>query len=158
MKEKGILKHWLLPENDLNKDTIYFNRPIGNSPDMNPLDCTLFKDLNEAVKKVLVFTRDKSNERRCDTILNAMRTYKEVWKTCPSSERIVYDIDKVVSNMDTIYKEGGFIVDKHVKNAGKRYVPKPIRENTLPYYCMESILQKIENIKDENLVIVSKEI
>ena len=158
MEQKGILKHWLLPENDLNIDTIYYNRPIGNSPDLNPLDCTLFKDLHEGVKKVLVFTRDTTNERKCDTILNDMQTYREVWKTCPSSERIIYDIDKVLSNMHTIYKKGGVIVDEHVKNPGRRYIPKPIREDNLPHYCMESIFEQIENIKDENLVIVSKEI
>lgn len=30
MERKGILKNWFLPENDLNKDTIYYNRQIRN--------------------------------------------------------------------------------------------------------------------------------
>ena len=49
MVKKVILKHWLLPQFDLNEGTIYFNRPIGNSPDINLLYCTLFKDLHEGV-------------------------------------------------------------------------------------------------------------
>ena len=153
MEEKGILKHWLLPEFDLNEGTIYFNRPIGNSPDMNPLYCTLFKDLHEGVKKVILFTRDTSHKRTCDRYKTAMQCYNDTWKTCPSSERIIHDIDKIATNMHTIYKYKGVIIDKHVKNSGRRYVKKAIREAHLPRYCVDAIIEKIDKIKEKKLII-----
>ena len=147
------MKHWLLPEFDLNEGTIYFNRPIGNSPDMNPLDCTLFKDLHEGVNKVILFTRYSSYKRTCDRYKTAMQAYNETWKTCPSSERIIDDVDQIVTNMHTIYKHKGIIIDKHVKNKGRRYVKKAICEGHLPSYCVEAIIKQIDNIKETDLII-----
>jgi hypothetical protein len=43
--EKGYKERWLLPLKGLNKGTVYENHPIGNSPEMMPLDTLLFKDL-----------------------------------------------------------------------------------------------------------------
>ena len=41
---------WILPQNELNSEYKRFkNRPIGNSPEMMPLDNCLNKDLHETV-------------------------------------------------------------------------------------------------------------
>ena len=50
MKEKGIYKHWLLPMKGLNEGTRYAGRPVGDSPELMPLDSTLNKDVDDAVK------------------------------------------------------------------------------------------------------------
>ena len=50
MKSKDIYKHWILPKLDVNVNTKWANSPTGNSPEFNPLDCNLFKDLHDAVK------------------------------------------------------------------------------------------------------------
>ena len=42
MDENGILKKWLLPVTNLNTKTPYFGHPVGNSPEMMPLDTSLF--------------------------------------------------------------------------------------------------------------------
>ena len=44
MEEKGYLKHWLLPQCDINIGTTYHEKPCGNVPYFNPLDNSLFKD------------------------------------------------------------------------------------------------------------------
>ena len=55
-----------------------------------------------------------------------MKSYNETWKTYPSSEQIIDDIDQVVTKMHTIYKKKGLIIDKHVNNPGRIYVKKAI--------------------------------
>ena len=49
MIKSGIINHWILPENYLNENTINANRPIGNSPEVMPLDGNLNTDLHEGV-------------------------------------------------------------------------------------------------------------
>ena len=41
MQNKGILKRWILPEIGLNTGTIYKNIPVGNYPEIMPMDCNL---------------------------------------------------------------------------------------------------------------------
>ena len=72
---------------------------------------------------------------------------------CPSSERIIDDVDQIVTNMHTIHKHKGIIIEKHVKNKGRRYVKKAIRDGHLPSYCVEAIIKQIDHIKDTNLII-----
>ena len=38
---KPIINRWLIPYNDLNKNTRYHQRPVGNSPEFMPLDNSL---------------------------------------------------------------------------------------------------------------------
>ena len=57
MEEKGILKHWWLPKegvNDWSKE--YKNRPVGNSPEMMPLDTSLNRDVHAAVSRHAALT------------------------------------------------------------------------------------------------------
>ncbi len=49
--EKGYKEKWLLPLKGLNKGTVYENRPIGDSPEMMPLDTSLFEDLHAGVHR-----------------------------------------------------------------------------------------------------------
>ena len=56
MKGKGIFKHWILPMNDLNKGTSYYGHPIRNSPELMPLDCSLFCDLKRSVQYHILLT------------------------------------------------------------------------------------------------------
>ena len=70
-----------------------------------------------------------------------MQAYNETWEKIPSSERIIDYVDQIVTNMHTIYKHKGIIIDKHVKNKGRRYVKKSIREGHLPSFCVEAIIE-----------------
>ena len=49
MIKSGIINDWILPENNLYEHTIYANRPIGNSPEVMPVDINLNKDLHKSV-------------------------------------------------------------------------------------------------------------
>ena len=60
MKKKDYLRRWLLPMNQLGADDkdlkAYMNRPVGNSPEMMPWDCSLNKDLKDAVMRHVCYT------------------------------------------------------------------------------------------------------
>ena len=56
METKGYLKRWVLPVNGLNDGTVYAGRPVGNSPELMPLDCSLFKDVDDAVARHIAVT------------------------------------------------------------------------------------------------------
>ena len=50
MEEKGVLKHWILPELGLNDTFARFKGvPLGNSPELMPLDASLNKDVDDGV-------------------------------------------------------------------------------------------------------------
>jgi hypothetical protein len=60
MREKDYLKRWLLPINQLsetNNDLKNFlHRPIGNSPEMIPWDCSLNKDIKDTIMRHVCYT------------------------------------------------------------------------------------------------------
>ena len=45
MKDTGIYKRWLIPQNGCNEGTVYKQRPVGNSPEFMPLDNSLNQDI-----------------------------------------------------------------------------------------------------------------
>ena len=45
MKREGYYKRWLIPQKGCNADTVYANRPVGNSPEFMPLDNSLNQDI-----------------------------------------------------------------------------------------------------------------
>ena len=51
MREPDILQHWILPEHGYNAGTKYADHAVGNTPEVMPLDCSLFHDLDEGVNK-----------------------------------------------------------------------------------------------------------
>jgi hypothetical protein len=65
MRKKDYLKRWLLPMNQLSKDDSnlanFLNRPIGNSPEMMPWDCSLNKDIKCVLHMPLTRRRRLTN-------------------------------------------------------------------------------------------------
>ena len=56
MHTKGYLKGWVLPVKGLNDDTVYAGRPVDNKPELMPLDCSLFKDVDDVVARHIAVT------------------------------------------------------------------------------------------------------
>jgi len=129
MKEQNIHKHWFLPELDVNSGTCYEGRPIGNSPEMMPLDASLNKDVDDGVHSHIVFTEGLASEdprKFCMTTpLKGSFAYRRVWNSpvivgvengvidpggTPSSKRIIQDIDKFTTSCMSIYKHKGTVV------------------------------------------------
>ena len=56
MQRRGILDRWILPELYLNDSIPYANRPVGNSPEIMPLDFFLNKDIHEGMRRHCIYT------------------------------------------------------------------------------------------------------
>ena len=74
MREEGILKQWILPEEGMNDKIViddgngkvitnltYKGRPVGDCPKAMPLDNSLFRDLRTSLDKHLTLTCIHSN-------------------------------------------------------------------------------------------------
>lgn len=83
MAEEGIINRWILPENGLNAGTIYEGRPVGNCPEIMPLDCNLNKDCHEGAKRQILYTNqlDKDDPRKFSlkTPKQGADTYRRLW-------------------------------------------------------------------------------
>eukprot|EP00957_Ditylum_brightwellii_P195545 14900244-Ditylum_brightwellii.AAC.1 len=64
MEEKGILKHWILPEQELNKGIQYKNASTGNAPEFNVLDSNCNRDIHCAVLEHVSHTATLKNTNK----------------------------------------------------------------------------------------------
>jgi len=56
MREKGYLNMWVLSMKGCNAGTPYADHPVGDSPEMMPLDSSLFNDLHAGVHRHITRT------------------------------------------------------------------------------------------------------
>eukprot|EP00536_Pseudo-nitzschia_multiseries_P013397 jgi/Psemu1/35149/gm1.35149_g len=135
MKEKGYYKHWILPELDLTGEQggvggslkLYRNRPVGNRPEANPLDTSLFSQLNRAVDQHVVLTQgfiDENKKFSLATPTAVSRTYRRVWTLHPKSETIVKDINKVLCSFLEVAEAEGIAIDGIGDRSGRRHLPR----------------------------------
>jgi hypothetical protein len=101
--EKRHKERWLLPLKGLDKGTVYENLPISDSPEVMPLDTSLFKDLHagvcrHAAQTVLLHLEDSFHATPKEVAL----AYLLLWdhtlppdEGCPCSSRIVQDCTKL---------------------------------------------------------------
>ncbi len=114
---------WILPMHGLNEKFKKFrDQPIGNLPEMIPLDNCLNTDLHEHIATHIMMSLS-SGANRNDNRLFSLTTpkcgrsaYLRIWDpengVGPSTKRIVQDIRKVVDAMVLIHKhKGAFVPD-----------------------------------------------
>ena len=124
MEEKGILEHWILPEHGLfSKEhdpglTAYVGRPVGNSPELMPLDSCLNYDIWIAVLDCIQHTRklEKDNPKKFSIATPKKGTDAFLrlvdGKYAPGSKRIVEDVRLFpVALMKIIEANGKIVAD-----------------------------------------------
>ena len=128
MEKEGIYHRWLLPKNGLNKGTPYEKYPTGNSPELMPLDTTLFQDILVSLKRHIVYTqklpKDDMKKFSIDTVDNGTRAFIRLIESYPGAPlpyRIVQDVDKTVESMKTILENKGTVV-QGLGNKGDRFI------------------------------------
>ena len=115
MNRRGILKHWILPEQGLNAaGTKYAYRPTGNRPEYMPRDTSPNKYLIDAVMYHVALTsylkkdeNGKMDQRKFDisTLTHLARCYTRLLEAgFPSSVNIATDVQKVIVSMKTVLK------------------------------------------------------
>ena len=142
------MKHWILPKQDILKGTRWALRPLGNSPEFNPLDCNLNRDLhsNAMIEITIILSKQIKNiSHRNDFISTTKQKdmeqlYKNVWKVNPCSTRILHDIKKIPLHFKEVYENDGCIVKGIGQNKGIRYRRK-----------IEVWNEKVKNKKNNNV-------
>ena len=134
MRDKGYYSHWILPQlglmeaggDDLNS---YRNRPVGNSPEVMPLDCSLNEQVHRAVRSHVELTQIYKGKTEYEGLQFSMAApiagvsaYERVWSIYPLSSNIRKDIEKVFVSAKTILKEKGCVVPHLGSRVGKRHV------------------------------------
>ena len=105
MQEKDLFKRWLLPVGECNVGTVYFGRPVGNTPEVMCWDCSLNHDVHTTVEFYSSLCRwipedhPLYPQRFSKSSTKVMRdsylcVLDPVTGVCPSSKRIVQDITK----------------------------------------------------------------
>jgi len=135
MQENGYLKRWLLPVNGCCAGTCYFGRPVGNTPEVMPWDCSLNRDIHCRVSQYESMSRwikeghplwskrfTTANQKQM--VSSYMRVLDPETGVCPSSKRIVQDITRCWGeNIDRIVEARGVIVPNLGSRTGHRVVP-----------------------------------
>ena len=132
MEKEGIMKHWLLPVGECNAGTVYYGRPVGNSPELMPWDCSLNQDVHTCVEFYSSVCRWYGKDhplypsRFSKASYSIMRdSYLRVLDpetgVCPSSDRIVQDITRCWGeHLDLICAYKGGAVPGIGNRVGKR--------------------------------------
>jgi len=121
MRKKDILKHWILPEHDLNSHLSYYKnpRPIGCNPGAMPWDASLNKDHDDIVLRHVAATSllDKDDPRKFSlaTPDECARAYRRIYEANGiPSKRIVQDIMKTTAYWQQVFDNDGLNINKNI--------------------------------------------
>jgi hypothetical protein len=131
MRKKDYLRRWLLPINQLSEDDKdlknFLHRPIGNSPEMMPWDCSLNKDIKDAVMRHVCYTchlpEDDVRKFSLSTPKRGSWAFRQILDHedgAPSSQRILQDIAKVFESMEKIRQAKGALIAGIGDRKGRR--------------------------------------
>ena len=98
----------------INKNTAFFGRPVGNSPELMPMDATLNKDVDDGVRYHVALTynlaHDDPKKFSLSTPKRGSSAYLRVWEQCPPSNRIIEDTDKFLKALTKISNANGVAI------------------------------------------------
>jgi hypothetical protein len=95
---------------------------MGDSPELMPLDSSLFNDLIEGIGSNVCATgaMERGMGYSMGTPNDAWKAMTAVWKTTPSSARIVEDVDRFLIALERIIEEEGAYVEEFDARKGHR--------------------------------------
>ena len=102
---------------------------MGDSPELMPLDSSLFSDHIENVAKLVVYTASLPEEERytMGTPDKAWRTMVAAWSQL-SAERIIEDVTRFSGVIDKIIAaEGAYVADQDLRNGHRRLMRRLVR-------------------------------
>ena len=108
----------------------YRNKLMGDSPELMPLDSSLFNDLIEGVALHVVGSTTLEKGKRYSMGLpnDAWRTMCEVWEKAPSSARVIQDVDRfLVALRKIIAAEGCYVEEFDARHGHRRAMQKAVK-------------------------------
>ena len=106
---------------------------MGDSPELMPLDSSLFGDLVESVAWLVTSTKHQDEDKRYSMITpdRAWRTMTAAWEQIPS-KRIVEDIGRFTSALDAIIAAGGaYVEDMDLRDGHRKKMQELVRGGSL---------------------------
>jgi hypothetical protein len=180
MIKKGFYERWIKPElgcNDVVTTTTeggevkhnyhYKNRPVGDQPELMPLDASLNWDIDCSLNMHVMMTAHLKND---DPLKFSKATPREISKAIlkicdpengvtPSSKRIIQDVKKVLNSIKTIVEAGGKVVpglvnrNGHRKKEpidGRKYFPRK-EHQVIPTLTELGIFKEVQKVAVENV-------
>ena len=111
MDAQGCLKHWMLPMSGFNADTTLSDHPMGSTPDVMPLDKSLFNNFDESMQRHIIHSSriDPKDPKKFSFSMPTRESSAchRVWEGEPSSKRTTQCTSKITTRMSSIFKYGG---------------------------------------------------
>ena len=135
MLEKGYLKRWILPSQDLysnlpDLDKKYGGNPIGNSPEFMPWDAHLNQDIHSSLDfhTILAKSLSDDDERKfcSSTPKKMLRGYRRLLMpdetgVSPKPFRIVQDVSRVLDALKLVREANGCMIEEKNIRTGRRH-------------------------------------
>jgi hypothetical protein len=121
----GYDKMWITPQLRCNAGTPFAGRPVGNSPELMPLDCSLNKDVDDSLRLHVVLTKtyaeDDTRKFSFSTPTRLERSYRRVLTGSPIGARIIQDVERCMGpHLRKIIEYKGAVVPNLGSRAGHR--------------------------------------
>ena len=121
----ALKEHWILPEHDLNSErSRFFGHPVGNSPELMIMDCSLNKDVQDELRRHVIYTahlpEDDCRKFSMSTPLRLAHAVKRIYKNSLSSKRIIQDTDKKQVSIQQIFEAKGIMLQNIGNRNGRR--------------------------------------
>ena len=134
MRQKGYLKRWILPSDDLydnlpdNVRKSYQGKPVGNSPEYMPLDTHLNQDIHASHDYHAIITQHVPEENLLKFSSSTPKRLSDSYirltdpntGVVPSSNRILEDVRRVLVSLERVKEAKGCIIEDSCRN-GRRF-------------------------------------
>ena len=124
MRERGFGDRQIRWLGHTNADNRYEGKLPGDTPEYMPLDSNLFADLECCIRWNVAGTRflarDDPHKFSLASPEKAWSAMCRTWEHCPSSARIVEDIQRVFKAIDLVVESEGVAIDFNVLRHGRR--------------------------------------
>ena len=141
MRQKGYLKRWILPTDDLYVNlpelkSKYNNNPIGNSPEFMPWDAHLNSDVHASMDYHCLVSKelDDDDPRKFDasTPKKMLEGYKRILDPgilgiSPPSKRIIQDVSRTILAFKMVRAAEGCLIDEKQMRTGRRHETNNVR-------------------------------
>ena len=113
MRAKGYYQMWVPPMKGCNAGLVYADQPVGDSPEMMPLDSSLFEDLHAGIcchmTKTTLLPNDNPKKFSLATPKECTQAYTCIFQPSndldiPCSRRILEDCKKIITNCKEVHK------------------------------------------------------
>ena len=125
MKEQGFYEQWLIPQLELNGDTLYANQPVENQPEFIPLDNYLNTDTQFSLSQYYAITvhlnNDDSRFFSIQTPLTIVEWIRKIYSMdghVPSLRRSIQDCNLALRTFGVVYAYRRRIVPALVNRNG----------------------------------------